>query len=169
MKNEASIERLREVLTVRDGRLFWLVDRKVGRGAGRVHVRAGDEAGCMAKTGYRVFRLDGRLYLTHRVIWAITHGRWPAEVDHINRCRADNRPENLREATSSQNKANRGATVRNTSGHKGVSWNPKLGKWAAHIGVNGQNRYLGLFESVALAGAAYRAAAEQAFGEFAHA
>lgn len=149
-----------ELLRVADGTLYWRVDRRVGRGMGRIHARAGDEAGCVAATGYRVVRIDGRLYLAHRLVWLITTGKWPAEIDHINRNRADNRPENLREVTSAENKANTGLSNRNTSGRKGVSWNKTLSKWQATAVIDGRSRYLGLYSDIDQASLAYQAATE---------
>ena len=40
----------------------------------------------------------------HRIVFAMTHGRWPEmEVDHIDGCRTNNRPENLREISHYEN------------------------------------------------------------------
>lgn len=160
MSEAAEIARLRECLYVEGGRLFWREDRRVGRGRGRVHVRAGDEAGCIGSNGYRVFRLDGKLYSTHRAIWAMLNGRWPSELDHINRDRADNRPENLREVTSAQNKANTGLSCRNTSGRKGVSWNKDVRKWQATANLAGKSTYLGVYSDIEAAAEAYRIATQ---------
>ena len=58
----------------------------------------------------------------HRVIWAMMTGRWPDdEIDHRDRDPANNRWENLREATHSLNMLNRDEPSTNTSGVKGVS------------------------------------------------
>jgi len=42
----------------------------------------------------------------HRMIWAVVHGRWPADgmdIDHINSNTLDNRPCNLEEVTEIEN------------------------------------------------------------------
>lgn len=158
--------RASELLRVADGTLYWRVDRRVGRGKGRVHAKAGDEAGCLAATGYRVVRIDGRLYLAHRLVWLITTGAWPTEIDHINRNRAGNRPDNLREVTSAENKANTGLSARNTSGRKGVSWNKLLGKWQATAVMAGRSRYLGLYADKEDAAAAYQGAVQLRTGAY---
>ena len=44
----------------------------------------------------------------------------PNEVDHENGIKTDNSLKNLRGATSSQNKMNRGTPITNTSGHKNI-------------------------------------------------
>ena len=62
----------------------------------------------------------GKMYLTYRLIFLMEHGYMPKYVDHINGDPADNRIENLREATAMQNGTNRGKQTNNTSGYKNV-------------------------------------------------
>jgi len=82
----------------------------------------------------------------HRVIFALTHGKWPSDqLDHENRNKAANRLENLREATNGQNQQNTGLGSLNTSGFKGVSWDTKRRKWFAFIMVDGRQLHLGYF------------------------
>ena len=54
-------------------------------------------------------RLDGRLRKVyyHHVVWVLACGRWPKQIDHLNGNPRDNRIENLRETTQSENDANR--------------------------------------------------------------
>lgn len=57
--------------------------------------------------GYLIIKVGGRYLPQHRVAWKLMTGKWPqAEVDHINRNRADNRWCNLREASKAQNAQN---------------------------------------------------------------
>lgn len=86
------------------------------------------------------------------------------QVDHINGDRLDNRRENLRICTQSQNCTNR-ASVKSKSGYKGVSkhWN----KWRAVIKVNQKKIHLGLFDTKEEAALAYNKAAKVYFGDFA--
>ena len=55
--------------------------------------------GSYDKDGYLIIKVKGKQFKAHRIVWLLHHGKFPdAEIDHINRNRADNRIENLREA-----------------------------------------------------------------------
>ncbi len=87
------------------------------------------------------------------------------DVDHENLNRADNRGDNLREATRSQNNANTTVRKHNKLGVKGVS--VKCGKYVAHIKINGKKNHLGTHDTIEAAAAAYSKAANDNHGEFA--
>jgi hypothetical protein len=89
------------------------------------------------------------------------------EVDHCDLDKMNCRRNNLRPASSAQNKRNREKHKNNTSGHKGVYWDKVNQKWRAMIGVNGRYIHLGRFEDKGQAAAAYEAAARRYHGEFA--
>jgi hypothetical protein len=88
-------------------------------------------------------------------------------VDHRSMNTLDNRRDNLRVTGKAQNMQNRGATKKNTSGFKGVSWNKKLGKWTAQIKAFGKHKYLGVFTDIKKAAEAYESAAMELHGDFA--
>lgn len=158
-----SIQRLREklVLDVDTGVL-----RRASDGTGGT--KAGDVAGSVNSVGYLRLKVDGCELLAHRVIFAMTNGRWPdADLDHINGNRRDNRPANLREATFAENNRNTGIGKNNTSGAKGVSTFQRGRKWRATCQVNGVSNYLGRFDTAEEAAAAVRAFRERNHGEFA--
>jgi hypothetical protein len=71
----------------------------------------------------------------------------PGEIiDHINGDPLDNRKENLRICTPSQNQQNtqsRGGSSR----YKGVSYHKKKNKWVGSFSANGKSYYCGAFES----------------------
>lgn len=121
------------------GDLFWKV-----KPCDRIMV--GQRAGTLNGMGYYQVRYKQKIYLVHRVAWAITHGEWPPQLlDHENRVRSDNRIGNLRPFTQSQNMHNATVSKRNSSGAMGVDWHKKSGKWRASICVEGDHRYLGIF------------------------
>lgn len=133
-------------------------------------VKAGQEAGCLMPSGYVGIRIDNRRYMAHRLAWLYMTGEWPTgEIDHINGRRTINEWRNLRVATSAENKANARTPSHNTSGHKGVTFHKRRGKWAAQIHVNGKHIALGLFDNKEDAAAAYWRAARERFGQFARA
>lgn len=127
---------------------------------------ANTTAGVLHKaSGYIIVGVDRRRYRAHRLAWLCMTGEWPSEVDHRNGDRADNRWENLREATRSQNNANQKRRHDNSSGVKGVSWDTLNRRWRAYI--NGKQ--IGRFDSIDEAAAARAAAARALYGEFARA
>jgi len=102
--------------------------------------------------------------LMHRVITGAPKG---SDVDHVNMATLDNRRANLRVCTASNNQHNRGKQANNKSGHKGVTWDKLNGKWRAQIGHLGKMKFLGLFDHVLDAAAAYDRAALDLHGTFA--
>jgi hypothetical protein len=86
--------------------------------------------------------------------------------DHIDGDGLNNRRSNLRIVTKAQNNINRRRRVTNTSGVKGVSYDKQSGKWAANIGINGKNHWLGRFDTKELAAAAYAEASARLHKEF---
>ena len=125
----------------------------------RFGVTQGKEAGNLRPDGYRRIKIDGKLYLAHRLAWLYMTGTFPsADTDHINGVRDDNRWINLRAVDRSENMRNQEMYKNNTSGVVGVSRHPGTGKWQAGIMVNGIRHYLGLYEHISDARAARRAA-----------
>ena len=66
--------------------------------------------GCMNGVGYvqTRLRIGGKLpnIQLHHMVWVVVHGRFPTQIDHINGDKTDNRIENLREVTPSDNNLN---------------------------------------------------------------
>ena len=71
----------------------------------------------------------------------------PEQLDHINRNSVDNRIENLRIASKSENMMNRKTFKNSTSGCRGVSWNKHLEKWVVYVDVNKKRKHLGYFDT----------------------
>jgi len=107
-------------------------------------------AGSIHKTGYRHITWRGKVHKAHRLIFMMQYGYLPSEVDHINGDRADNRIENLRPATRSENQCSRNALANNTSGYPGVSWHKKSKAWLVRVMKNGKTHIIGYFKDLEL-------------------
>jgi hypothetical protein len=125
-----------------DGYLIWKIDKG--------SAKKGDVVGCISESrgGYIVTRVDNRIYLIQNIIW-LYHGNKLNKknymVDHRDRNRINNRIENLRYISHSNNMMNTGLRVNNTSGITGVNFNKYKG-WQARIGAAARC-FLGSYES----------------------
>ncbi len=125
----------------------------------------GSMAGVCYNRGEIGIRFGGKRYLAHRLAWWFEHGEMPKQIDHQNGNPSDNRLDNLRPCTQSEN-------LQNKRGHnkaglpKGVSYR-KGGRYQAMIGINYKQIYLGCFGTATEAALAYDRAARKHFGEFA--
>lgn len=132
---------------------------------------AGKRPGYVMKAGYRLVRVFHTNIYEHHIVWLLTTGHWPTQsIDHINRVKDDNRVENLRLATQSQQRGNskRDRKV-NPDLPRGVIRNGS--RFVARIGVkcvDGKHctRYIGSYKSVEDAAAAYNREATKRWGEY---
>lgn len=154
-------ERLKELLAfdAETGTFTNLVDRG--------GCKVGSVAGSVKRHGYVSIELDGKRYYAHRLAWLYVHGEFPSGyIDHKDGDGLNNRMENLRAATPSDNQCNRKPDARNTSGVRGVTWSKAACKWMAQIAKGGRNHYLGLFADIKDAEAAVTKARQELHGEF---
>lgn len=100
--------------------------------------------------------------LMHRFILGIDQ-----EIDHINNDSLDNRKENMRICTHSENLRNKKIYKNNKSGYKGVYFEPSTNKYRTVIRLNKKNIHIGRFNTASEAGFAYNLAALHYFKEFA--
>jgi len=108
--------------------------------------------------GYKEIQLKGTLYKAHRLAWLMCTGNMPDQIDHMNCDRSDNRLINLRSVSSKENTHNQVNAHKNSStGVLGVVPRPS-GRYAAEIRVNGKKNYIGTFNTIDEASAAYRKA-----------
>lgn len=112
---------------------------------------------------YAACSRGGMVYL-HRVIMGDPRGLM---VDHRDRDTLNCRDDNLRIATTGQNRANAGRVRRNSSGLKGVTWHKSSGKWLSTITKDGIRYYLGLYQHKKRAAVAHDRAALALHGQFA--
>lgn len=129
---------------------------------------ASKPVGCVDTKGYLTTNFCGRSVRVHRIILLMHTGEFPKVVDHIDGDKLNNRLDNLRVATPSQNQHNQGTPSTNRSGVKGVWFVPRTGKWASQIRVDGVRHTVGSFETLHEATEAVRAAREKFHGEFAN-
>lgn len=116
------------------------------------------------KRKYHQVGIGRGLYLVHRVIWLYMIGDWPVNlIDHVDCDPSNNRWENLREATASQNGGNQRLRKGTLHGLKGIAL--IKGRWVARI----KDRHIGCYDTKEEAHAAYVKAAELHYGEFARA
>ena len=100
---------------------------------------------------YSTTKVHGEHWCVHKLIYLYHYGVVPDQLDHINRDSTDNRIENLRPASVSENICNRGLFSNNTSGCKGVSWHKAQSRWCVYINVNKKRKNLGYFNDLELA------------------
>lgn len=82
----------------------------------------------------------------HLVFYCLHFGKLPTGIiDHIDGDILNNKKENLRLVSASQNSANRKVHCNNACGERGVIYEKSRGKWRADIGFNGKRKTLGRF------------------------
>lgn len=130
--------------------------------------KVGEVAGNYYGNGYMRLMIKGKEYMLHRLAWLYVYGEMPADkqIDHINCIKDDNRINNLRLATGYQNSSNQKISRRNTTGHKGVVLNKRLGKYQAQCMSRGKYYYLGVFATIAEAVVVHNDFALKNHGEF---
>lgn len=172
MANQIDPAMLRKLLRYEPetGKLFWLPRTQDMMPPGlNAAVWNGQYAGNEAFTatgshGYRASRVQNIQCLAHRLIWAICNSHWPtSQIDHINGDKQDNRIENLRAVSASENGRNKRIRSTSKSGVMGVYWADHAQKWRAEIKAGGLRHHIGYFTSKADAAAA-RKVAEREFG-----
>ena len=126
-----------------DGKLFYAVSRR--------GIKLGGRAGTWGSNKYRHVRILNKSFSEHQIIWFIHTGEWSTRalnIDHINGDKTDNRIENLRICSNSENQQNRHTHRKGSP--IGVTKHSS-GKWQAVRPIIwqgfdfGKRKYLGLF------------------------
>lgn len=134
----------KEFFEHRDGVLYWKKQTST-------RAIVGNKAGRVDKNGYVVVGLNHKRYKAHRIVFLMEHGYVPPILDHIDGNRSNNKIENLRAATVSQNMQNSKTYKSNNSGIKGVSWEKDRNKWKVQIMLHGKNKVIRNLEDLELA------------------
>jgi len=138
-------ETLHKLFEYRDNDLYWKV-----RPSNCVDMSK--PAGCIEGEGYRVIKIKGKVYKAHRLIYHMFNEKWDItdtsqnnSIDHRDNDPSNNNIDNLRVATSSQNRANSGNLKNNISNAKNVYWNKERGNWRVRVRLNYKNHCGGSF------------------------
>lgn len=154
-KKILTAERLREVLRANPatGEFRWIQHfhkRFIGKIAGGIQPTPSGKPRI-------IIWVDNKPYKAHRLMWLYVTGKWPSRrIDHIDTDATNNRWNNLRLATVQQNSWN--------SPKRGARYDKSRGRWLASI----RGKHIGVFKTEADAHEAYRKAALEQYGEFAH-
>jgi hypothetical protein len=135
-------EKLKEILDYNPdtGIFTWKVSKAK-------RIKVGSVAGCKNNLGYILIRIDGKIYLAHRLAWLYTNGDFPLNcIDHINQIKDDNRICNLRDVTVSENMQNQSQVLGYTKNGS---------KYKATITLNNILYQLGSYETKEQARQAY--------------
>ena len=137
-----SYDRLHKVLNYNPKTGDWT--RNFSLGAGKI----GSTPGYINHEGYKVIKIDGRLYKSSRLAFLYMEGYFSENaMDHKNRVRCDDTWDNLREVSKKCNSRNCCVSKNNTTGITGVHWYEFWKKWRARIRVDGKQIHLGVFKS----------------------
>lgn len=117
------------------------------------------------KNNYVITKSQNRIIKQHRLVMNVLDFQ-DVEIDHMNFDTCDNRKNNLRYATRSQNCAYQRLGQKNRSGVVGVYFMKSAQKWAAQITSNGKRYYLGCFKTFDEAVQARLKAEQELHGEF---
>jgi len=131
--------------------------------------RPGEPAGGHYGHRYKTVKIQYRRFYLHRLIWFYFNGSWPKFIDHIDGDKSNNRIENLRPCSRSQNHAARKQKT-SATGFRGVLRRKNkrtADTFYAAITVRGKSKTVGTFKTPRLAALAYNREARRAFGEFA--
>ena len=92
-------ELLQQTFIYRGGKLYWRIS------PGR-RVKAGRVFGFINNQGYRCGGFLGKSFKHSRLVFLFVRGYMPQMIDHINRNKSDDRIENLRAVSTSENRIN---------------------------------------------------------------
>lgn len=132
----------KELRVDEEGRLWWKCSasgRRRDKPVGSRHQRL----------GYLRFMVLGHRYLAHVMCWALYYQEWPkGYIDHIDGNTFNNRKNNLRVVTQSENKHNPQKLYKNnTSGVHGVTYITARDNWVVGLRVNNLYVYGGSYEN----------------------
>lgn len=129
------IDILHKYFEYRDGQLFW----KIRRSQMMPGMRAGTPIKPNGKVYWQIY-VNGAPFREHRIIFAMFHGYWPKYIDHIDGDSLNNRIDNLRECTVTENNQNRFDV-------RGVCYLKHCKRYHAYINVDKKRINLGYYKT----------------------
>lgn len=158
MKN---LDELKKCFVYDHGNLIWVGKTTPKRKHGRI-------VGTKGTHGYLSCYFQGKLLLNHRIIYALHYGEIPSSmtIDHIDGNKLNNKIENLRLATYSENLSNK-VSKTNKSGAKGVLWNEANKNWRVRINFMKVKHEIGSYANFVDAVVACREARQRIHKQFA--
>lgn len=118
-------------------------------------------------SGYKKIKVGGKSCLVHRIIFYLVYGYLPTYIDHIDRDRLNNHPENLRACNKSMNVVNSVVRSDNKYGYKGVTYHKAAKKFVAQTFKDGKRLHIGVFDTPEDAAIAYNTVVAELFKEYA--
>jgi hypothetical protein len=137
----------------------WAVDR--------FPAKKGQPAGGLSKKNYYQTKVNGILFLNHRIIHKLDNRQDPGlkVIDHKKETTNNN---DIQLCTQQQNSWRMRPQRNRSSKYKGVSWDRHAQKWYARLTVNGKLKYRKQFKDEAEAALFYDQCALCEFGDFAY-
>jgi len=149
-------EYLHQVFEYKDGGLYWKISKQA--------ICVGSKAGTIDYSRpYVRITLHGKRYQEHHLVFLMFNGFLPKQIDHINNIKNDNRIENLRICTASQNQFN----TKPKNLYKNVSFYKRTGKWQVQLKVKQITLHFGFFDDIELADLVAHEARDLYHGKFA--
>jgi hypothetical protein len=149
---EMDLNYLKECLILEDGCLIWrerpLSHFKTVNSQRTWNAKFSGKNACLVDSSEDRYRIciDGTFFKFHRVAWALHHDEWPTKIlDHIDGDATNNKIENLREVTKSQNAENQKLRADNKHGVSGISFNKANKRWYVRITKEKNANYIGCF------------------------
>jgi len=132
-------------------------------------VLEGSIAGSITGTpNYIYITIKGKPYAAHRLAFLYMTGNIPKFIDHKDTNKLNNKWDNLREASSVENQANKPVSVTNKLGIKGVCWNTRESRFEAYVQKKGHKKQTKKFKTLEEAVAWVQEARELLHGDFAN-
>lgn len=125
-----------------NGNLYWK-EYKKGR-------RKDLLAGTINNRGYVKITINGKQLYAHRIVWIMHNGdiERGMEIDHINHNKEDNRIENLRLVSRSENAKNLSKASNNKTGFTDVFFSCKRNKYFTSVKVDNNHIFGGWHNSI---------------------